>query len=79
MSEGNGKLVTRQYKLGGMRAEDSQEEVAWVMARIDGVTSAEVNNGNILNLTYDENALQEEHLKSTLYSLGHSILEEKEL
>ncbi len=74
MTEGVRKVVERTYMLGGMNNTDSGKEVSWVLSQIDGVIRAEVEKSNVLKVAFDGNQVTEDHLKGTLNSMGHGIL-----
>lgn len=66
---------TREYKIGGMKHAGAGDEVIDTMSHIEGVKQVKVDKSTQkLLIEYDPEKVSEEHLISTLNSLGHSIL-----
>lgn len=67
--------ITRDYKIGGMKHWGAGEEVIDTMGYIEGVKQVKVDEATKrLFIEFDPEKVSEEHLISTLNSLGHSIL-----
>ena len=66
---------TREYKIGGMKHTGAEDEVIDTLSHIEGVKQVKVDKStqNVFIEYYPEK-VSEEHLISTLNSLGHSIL-----
>ncbi|MHB9093145.1 MAG: heavy-metal-associated domain-containing protein [Eubacteriales bacterium] len=70
-----GTLITRNYRLGGMGERGKGNEVVDTLNKIDGVKSVEIDKTSQgITVKFDPGQVPEDHLISTLNSLGHSIL-----
>lgn len=66
---------TREYKIGGMKHIGAEDEVIDTLSHIEGVKQVKVDKSNQnVFIEYYPEKVSEEHLISTLNSLGHSIL-----
>lgn len=67
--------ITLEYKIGGINNPDSGREVVDTMNQIDGVQRVNFEQGTQkLTIHYDPEKVTQDHLVSTLNSLGHSVL-----
>lgn len=72
-------MVQKNFRLGGVDGERSRERVEDTLIQIDGVKKATLDVASKqLTLDYDPNIVHQDHLTSTLNSLGYSILGDRE-
>lgn len=72
-------MVQRSFRLGGVKGERSKERVEDTLNLIDGVRQATLNEqASELSIDFDNNVVHQDHLTSTLNSLGYSILGDRD-
>lgn len=73
--ENIGGTIKSNFKIGGMKDQGADDEVIYTLNQIDGVVNAKIDESTQrLSVEFDPTKVSEEHLISTLNSLGHSIL-----
>ena len=61
-------------KINGMTCEHCKSSVENALIELDGVSKAEVDlSKNIASILYDENTLDLEKIKSTVYDIGFDV------